>query len=464
MNKFNKLLVISAITGSLLFTSSLASAASFKDLGNDYWAQHEIEYLVDQQIIKGYPDGTFLPGKSITKAQAAVMLVRALNLSTKNSKITFKDVPKSHSSYKEIAAVVEAGIFPTSKEFKPNAPMTRELMAEVLVNAFKLEGAGTKEFKDVPKTSKSYKAISILAENDITTGSADGTFKPAAKVTRDQFSVFMARALNPDFLPNQYNIPMNVNPVSKLFDYVLKNPEGVPSLLDLKVNIDFLSLSKAIKEIELVEMKEVARLKGVTEFSVKLNVSLNDVKQDFLKEGENKLFFLVSKKGYMDFKIVSVGKTPHLKEDDSVVTSKEAIALISGANKAYWYAVSGGEGPRELETFMKGDLEYRYMGETLDSEEKLLNYLGTWYSPEQTAKLFKELGFITHNGKLAQPNADGGSLLNWEKATAKLIKSSTKSKTFEVKVPIADFGEYETNQVDLRFVEGIGWRVNKLAR
>lgn len=464
MKKFSKLLVVTAITGSILFTSSIASAASFKDLKEDYWAQHEIEYLVDQQIIKGYPDGTFLPGKTITKAQAAVMLVRALNLNTKNIKVTFKDVPKTHSLYKEIAAVVEAGIFPSSKEFKPNEPMTRELMAEVLVNAFKLEGAGTKEFKDVPKTSKSYKAISILAENDITTGSTDGTFKPKAKVTRDQFSVFMARALNPDFLPNQYNIPMNVNPVIKLFDYVSKNPLGIPSLLDLKGNIDLSNLSKAIKEIELVELKEVARLNGVTEFSVTINASLNDVEQDFLKEGENKLYFLVSKKGYMDFKITSIGKTPHLKEDDSIVTSKEAVELVSGANKAYWYVVSGGEGPRNLENFMVGDLEYRYMGETLDSEEKLLNYLGKWYSPEQTAKLFKDLGFITHNGKLAQPNADGGSLLNWEKATAKIVKSTTTSKVFEVKVPIADFDEYEINKVELHFVTGEGWRVHNVAQ
>ncbi len=455
------MLAVSAITGSLLFSSSLASAKSFKDLSNDHWAQHEINYLVDEQIISGYPDGAFYPNQTITKAQAAIMLARALEL--KGSKnINFNDVPTSHSAYKDISAVVEAGIFPTTKEFKPNELVTRELMAELLVNAFKLEGTGAYAFKDVPKTAVSYKAISILAENDITVGSGDGAFKPKELVTRAQFSVFMARALNSDFLPNQYNIPMNVNPIVKLFDYALKNPEGIDTLFKTKPTLDMKAMSQSIKNIEVTELKEIARLNGITEFSVKLNVQLNEHQQNFLKEGENQLYFLVAKTDYMDFKIVSIYQKPHLLGDDSMMTSKEAVSLFSGANKAYWYVVSGGEGKRDLSTFTKGDLEYRYMAENLDSEEKLRAYLEKWYTPEQTANLFKELGFITHNGKLAQPNADGGSLLNWEKALGTLTKGSTTVKTYELKVPLGELNEVETVMGELRYVPGQGWKVHSL--
>ncbi|TSI03987.1 DL-endopeptidase inhibitor IseA family protein [Lysinibacillus sp. BW-2-10] len=145
-----------------------------------------------------------------------------------------------------------------------------------------------------------------------------------------------------------------------------------------------------------------------------------------------------------------------------MVTSKEAVSLFSGANKAYWYVVSGGEGKRDLSTFTKGDLEYRYMAENLDSEEKLRAYLENWYTPEQTANLFKELGFITHNGKLAQPNADGGSLLNWEKASVIRTTGSTTVKTYELKVPLGELNEVETVMGELRYVPGQGWKVHSL--
>lgn len=465
MKKFSKIVMSTTLTGTLLFSGiGVAGAASFNDVKDGFWADDEINYLVDQKITSGYPNGKFMTNKPITKSEAATMISKALNLKpSKNAKIQFKDVKKKHSAYNDIIAVVEAGIFPKDEKFNPNAPLTKAEIAEVFVNAFKLKGTNSIELKDVSKTSEQYAEISAFIENDIAVIGANQKFKPNQKVTRVEFAVFLARALNSDFLPNQYNIAQNVNPVIKLFDLLMKNHKDIPTLFALNNDYGFSDASKQIVKLEVSEFYEIGRLNGTTEFVVHLNVDLKGDKAGLLVDGKNVLYFLVQKEDYMDFSIVSVSQSSHLKGDDSIsFTEESATKLISDSRKAYWYVVSGGKGTGEIKTFTRDGLEYRYMAESLDTEAKLKAFLSQTYTPEQVEKIFKDLGFITHNGKLAQPNADGGSLLNFEKATAKLISNSTSVKKYELKLPLGETKEVQTMIAELRFVEGKGWRVHTL--
>ena len=41
-------------------------------------AATEINYLIDREIITGYEDGTFKPTRNVTRAEAAIMLGKAL--------------------------------------------------------------------------------------------------------------------------------------------------------------------------------------------------------------------------------------------------------------------------------------------------------------------------------------------------------------------------------------------------
>lgn len=201
MKKLRAILSVVVVICLFFQTTALAST-SFKDVGSNHWAKKEIDYLVDLKVITGYSNGTFKPNDNVTNAQVAIMLARALHLDLSNRpNPNFSDVTTKTSGYKEIAAVVDEGIFPKSVKFGPTQPASRATMARVLVNAFHLKGKNHVMFSDVKTTYWGYPYITALAANNITNGYSDGTFKPTENVTRAQFSVFMVRALNQSFRP-----------------------------------------------------------------------------------------------------------------------------------------------------------------------------------------------------------------------------------------------------------------------
>jgi serine/threonine protein kinase len=191
------ILVMSAFPS---MSSSAATKQKFSDVPTDYWAYNEIQYLSDFGIIKGYSDDTFKPSKPVTRAQAAVMIARALNLSLENRQNHYYDIPSDFWAVKEITAVTEEGIFPVFEKFEPNLPLTRDIMAYVLTNAYYLPNfIDDLKFTDIDYSNKYRENIAALLSNRITTGYMDNTYRPKGTVTRAQFSVFMSRVLNPDF-------------------------------------------------------------------------------------------------------------------------------------------------------------------------------------------------------------------------------------------------------------------------
>lgn len=48
---------------------------SFSDVPIGHWAYQEVKLMSDYGIINGYPDGTFKPDETVTRAQFAKMMV-----------------------------------------------------------------------------------------------------------------------------------------------------------------------------------------------------------------------------------------------------------------------------------------------------------------------------------------------------------------------------------------------------
>lgn len=200
-------------------------AIDFNDVPQNHSLITEMNYLVDRDIIKGYPDGSFKPNVTVTREQVAVLLSRALRLDTTTIKNpNYQDVPVNHPYYKEIAAAHNAGIFQSAQNFTPRGTVTRGTMAIILQRAFHLEGSEANYFTDVTERTDGYQAIYAVANNRIARGYQDGTFKPKLALTRAHFSAFLARALTitkPDMMKDP----------KYMYTYAFTSPEDNQSYL-----------------------------------------------------------------------------------------------------------------------------------------------------------------------------------------------------------------------------------------
>jgi len=110
----------------------------FPDVPNGYWAACDIDKLAINNIVVGYPDGMFKPGRDITRAEFATMLVKGFNLDDCGmpQKTLFKDVPANNWANAAIAKAVDEDLlagYPNGK-FEPNHKVTR---AEALTSIAK---------------------------------------------------------------------------------------------------------------------------------------------------------------------------------------------------------------------------------------------------------------------------------------------------------------------------------------
>ena len=177
------------------------ATALFSDVSLQHPYFEEIMSLHALGVITGYGDQTFKPKNSIKRHHVAAMLVRskAPNIPQQlTMDYRFKDVAKTHANFMNIHLLAQAGI--VSKNalgFKPNNTITRAQMAKMIVHAFGLtynEVAPAQTFKDVKASAWHHDYVQILASHGITTGS-NGYFKPNDPLTRQHFSLFLARAL-----------------------------------------------------------------------------------------------------------------------------------------------------------------------------------------------------------------------------------------------------------------------------
>jgi len=75
----------------------------FLDMPPQHWASNFVALAADRSMIAGFPDGTFRPENSLTRAQAVALLVRAEGRSLAPiSNQFFADVPQSHWAFQYI--------------------------------------------------------------------------------------------------------------------------------------------------------------------------------------------------------------------------------------------------------------------------------------------------------------------------------------------------------------------------
>ena len=116
----------------------LVQSVTFSDVSNDTLYQNYISQAANRKIVDGFPDGTFRPEEKVTREQAAVMVVKAINTITPvnldarpTNRVTrpFQDVAKDRWSAKEINWL-QWNLYPANTtiltgNFRPQDPITR---------------------------------------------------------------------------------------------------------------------------------------------------------------------------------------------------------------------------------------------------------------------------------------------------------------------------------------------------
>ncbi|WP_277586722.1 NlpC/P60 family protein [Psychrobacillus antarcticus] len=199
-----KKFIVLVVTFFLLLSvgSSVSAAPLYKDVGDDYFAKAELDFLVSEGILVGDPTKDFGLGQELKRLEAAEMLVKALRLEVNSqSELVISDVPSDHISYPVIAAIVENGTMKLDENgaFNPNAPISRGESAVFFVRGFNITGTTKTPFVDVLPEYWVSESIQALQANNIAIGYPDNSFKPLVNITKEDFAILLARVLNPDF-------------------------------------------------------------------------------------------------------------------------------------------------------------------------------------------------------------------------------------------------------------------------
>ncbi|QAY60629.1 S-layer homology domain-containing protein [Microbacterium protaetiae] len=139
---------------------------------------------------------TFFTGLAVALAAAVGSTMMTASASTAAS--TFPDVPTTSPFYHAISWLADQQITTGFADgtFRPRNQITREAMAAFL---YRLSGSpdytppSAPTLSDVPVGSAFYKEINWLSANGITTGYPDGTFRPRNHITREAMAAFLHR-------------------------------------------------------------------------------------------------------------------------------------------------------------------------------------------------------------------------------------------------------------------------------
>ncbi|MDX1807357.1 MAG: S-layer homology domain-containing protein, partial [Paenisporosarcina sp.] len=187
------------VTSVLLPTAVSASEEVFKDMKKGDFGYKEITTLKANKVIDGFPDDTFRPSQLLKREEAAKLLVSGLGLKGDGKYPAFTDIGENSPWITYVDASFDGNIIKGNKDgsFGFGDYMTREQMASVIVRAFNLSPTHKAiEFSDIHSASNGHKNdILTLAQNGITFGYSNGTFKPKEKINRVNFAVFLYRAL-----------------------------------------------------------------------------------------------------------------------------------------------------------------------------------------------------------------------------------------------------------------------------
>lgn len=173
-----------------------------------YAVWEETDEVYHKAYMNGYPDGTFGPERTITRAEAAQLLYGLLDDKTGGYSVYFTDVDNGAWYAEAVKVLSSKGIIAGSNGmFEPDRPVTRAEFAAMAARFAGEDGKGVNVFSDVFADEWYYGAVSCAAQNGWISGYPDGTFRPQNSITRAEAVTIVNKMLGR--APDEYYIYSN---------------------------------------------------------------------------------------------------------------------------------------------------------------------------------------------------------------------------------------------------------------
>lgn len=191
----------------------------FRDV-EGHWATDFIDGLVQREILRGFPDGSFQPEGKLARVAYAAAIANAFNLPRQlGTRRSFRDVPANYWGAAAIRKATEMGFISGFGDgtFRPNSYLTRVQALVSLVSGLGLTGGNLdvlglyRDRAQIP--SYALTAVAIATEKRLVTNFPDlGRLNPLRAISRGELAAVLYQALVTTGRATPVTSPYIVNP------------------------------------------------------------------------------------------------------------------------------------------------------------------------------------------------------------------------------------------------------------
>ena len=184
-------------------TNAVTSVLRFTDVSETDKAYADIKALCDASLINGYPDGTFRPNGTITRAEFVKMINKAFGfVATSGISNPFSDVAEGQWYFDNVMAAVTKGYILGYEDgtFRPDETISRQETAVIIDRIMMLENTVSDEQKSAVTINDSIGAWAsnsvkyVVAAGLMDVGS-DGSFRAGVPATRAEVAMVCVASL-----------------------------------------------------------------------------------------------------------------------------------------------------------------------------------------------------------------------------------------------------------------------------
>ncbi|WP_404788427.1 S-layer homology domain-containing protein [Altericista sp. CCNU0014] len=214
---------VAIIPGISFVNAASAQNTTFTDVESNYWARPFIERLAREDIIAGFPDGSFKPNQPVTRAQFAAIVRKAFNEGIVRNSRSFSDIPARYWAASAIEKAYTTGFMSgyPDNTFKPEQQIPKVQALVSLSSGLKLDPSGSVDrtlniFRDgneIPDYARSgtaaatqrnivvnYPNRAYLNPNEVATRADIAAFIYQALVNKNEFKALPSRSEAADYI------------------------------------------------------------------------------------------------------------------------------------------------------------------------------------------------------------------------------------------------------------------------